>query len=203
MASGGGFNMKYPNNQKLLIGVILLLGISYGWFDMIYTPKAEEIKKQSEAREQVLQKLTQTQAKARQLPKLKQELRSLWEDYLRLSKLLPDDRDVPGFLSQTQRAASQSQVVVTELEPQGPTAQDFVIRNPYVFKMKATYRNVGDFLSFVANFPFLTGVDQVELLQNVPGPRDPTTLNAKFTVNSYTVDKSKSLGSIDIDALTK
>ena len=194
-------DLKNPNTQKIALGIIALLGLTYGWYAYIFSPNQDKIAEKQTTLEELETKVQQARMKAAGLAKLKEEAIQLWAQYKAIEPLLPNKHEVTAFLSEMQRAAYSSGVQVTALIPQKTEAVDFYVKNPYRVSILGNYHNFGRFLARVANFPFITSVSEVTLGLQKPTPQNPITVGGAMTISAYNVKAEEVLQEPNFDTI--
>ena len=206
-------DFKDPKVQKIALTVLSLVIVGYFWNARVYGPKAAEIEQKTQEREGLVTKLKNVEMKARSLEELKLEYGNLLKRYHDIEALLPEVKQLPSFLVQLHTASSLSGCKITIVDSQKVTTESFYNRVTTHIELTGTYDDFGQFISYVANFPFITNVSDMriqsaELANNSGRPIDPKqtggeknqeTLVAKFSLSIYYVRPEGRLKELVID----
>jgi Tfp pilus assembly protein PilO len=151
--------------------------------------------------------------KAKSLDALKVEYGDLTGRYQQIESLLPEVKQVPSILVQLHTASSITGTRITKVHPLPVASQEFYEVASFEVEMVGTYHDFGRFVSYVANFPFIANVTDVQIAaENLPkgtsaGPEDKdvvevgrkkATMNAKFTLMTYYVKESERLAELSL-----
>ena len=146
--------------------------------------------------------------KAKSLEALKVEYGDLVNQYHDIEALLPEVKQIPSFLVQLHTASSLTGTRITAIEPQTIKSEDFYNVVSFNVEMEGTYHDFGSFIGYVANFPFITNVSDVEIdaLSISVGKAKKTdrnsgiyednkdkTIKAKFNLATYYVKEDERL----------
>ena len=176
--------------------------VGYFWFARVYSPKAEIITQRIQEREVMVTKLKSVEMKAKSLEELKSEYDDLLSKYHEIEALLPEVKQIPSFLVQLHTASSLTGCKITKLEPSDNPGETFYNIVKFNIELTGTYHDFGGFISYIANFPFITNVSDMRIKSlsvantganshnNDKRARDLSkkeTLVAKFTLSTYYV----------------
>jgi Tfp pilus assembly protein PilO len=185
------FDLKDPKTQKLVLGVmVLLLGV-YFWYARVFSPNAARIAAKVAEHERILSDLRSVEMKAKSFDALKEEYESLYQQYLQISSLLPDQRQLEDFLLQLHQTAVTTDVEVTSITPQVPVATGFYMTNGFQMEVAGTYHALGRFCASVSNFPFIANIRNVQMAAvplNVGDEQKESkrkTITATFEIETY------------------
>src|SRR5512134_945218 len=99
------FDLKDPRNQKIVLAVLALaLGV-YFWYGRVYSPNVARIEAKSAEHERILTDLRNVELKAQSFDALKSEYEVLYQQYVQISSLLPDKRQLEDFLLELHQSA--------------------------------------------------------------------------------------------------
>lgn len=184
-------DLKDPKNQKLvLVAMVLLLG-GYFWYARMYSPKSEQIQAKISEHERILGDLRSVEMKAKSFDALKEEYEILYSQYVNISSLLPDQRQLADFLLQLHQSALTTEIEVAAVTPQIPIATGFYMTNGFQMEVAGTYHTLGRFFASVANYPFIANIHNVQIASVPLGPNETgkgkkaRTLTATFEITTY------------------
>ena len=191
-------NLKDPKVQKIMLGVMSILILSYVYFGTNFLPFNYPVRQTKlEALEKENAKLNAELEKARKmvgnLARLEAEYERLHDQWLSAQELLPEAKEMPELLRQVTSAGNKSGVQFALFEPQPPAPREFFAEHPVKIKVRGSYHQVGIFLSRLANMQRIVNVSKLELVSPVAkarkGGRTGTkrTVQAEFTLSAYTL----------------
>ncbi len=190
-------DFKDPKIQKLALIALSLVVIGYFWNARVYAPKAAIIESKNVERERLVTKLKNVEIKARSLEDLKKEYGDLLQRYHEIEALLPEVKQIPSFLVQLHTASSLSGSKITIIDSQKVETESFYDRVSFNLELTGSYHNFGQFISYIANFPFITNVSEMDIKSpllgshsapSAPGSNDnekQETIVAKFKLSIY------------------
>ena len=199
------FDLKDTKNQIIvLVGLVLVLGV-YFWYSLVFSPNTLMVETRVAEHERILRDLSSVEMKAKSFDALKLEYESLYRQYLKISSLLPDERQLEGFLLQLHQTAVTTDIQVTALTPTAPVATGFYMTNAFQMEVTGTYHSMGRFFARVANFPFIANVRNVKM-EGVPisGNADidqsgrPRTLTATFEIDTYFASEANAIQPLNL-----
>jgi len=202
-------NMKDPKVQKIMMGAMAVVILSYVYFATSFLPFSYPVRKAKiEALEKEYSKLSAELEKARRtvgnLARLEVEYERLHEQWLNAQELLPEEKEMPELLRQVTTAGMKAGVEFALFEPQPPMPLDFYAEHPVRCKVRGGYHQVGIFLSRLANMSRIVNVGKLDLKQSgdrsAKGSKRQTkkmsTVEAEFTLSAYTL-----IGGVDNEAV--
>jgi len=161
-------NLKDPKVQKILIGVLGILAVSYVYFGTTLLPITYPVRKAKiQAMEQEYNKLSTELEKARKvvadMARLEAEYERLHEQWLLAQELLPEEEEMPDLLRQVTTAGNKAGVTFALFEPQPVTQREFHAEHPVKVKVRGGYHQVGIFLSRLANLDRIVNVANLQI----------------------------------------
>ncbi len=198
-------DLKDPKTQKILLGVIALFIVGYFWYTRLYVNYDSQIANKSQEFESITTNLRNVEMKAKSLDALKLEYSDLIDRYHEIEALLPEVKQIPSLLVQLHTASSITGTRITKLNPRPIESQQFYNIASFEIEMTGTYHDFGKFVSYVANFPFIANLTNMELVsqklaisendsQNDKSNHE--TLTAKFVLSTYFVKEDERLSEL-------
>jgi Tfp pilus assembly protein PilO len=184
-------DLKDPKNQKLVLAALVLCLGTYFWYARMFSPQADQIQTRMAEHERILGDLRAVEMKAKSFDALKEEYETLYSQYVNISSLLPDKRQLEDFLLQLHQTALTTEIEVTAVTPQVPVATGFYMTNGFQMEVTGTYHTLGRFFASVANFPFIANVRNVQIASVPMGAGDTgkgkksRSLTATFEISTY------------------
>lgn len=206
-------DLKDSKTQKIVIAVLAFFIVVYFWYSRLFSSYNSQINNSRQEFETITTDLRNVEMKAKSLDALKVEYADLTSRYGQIESLLPEVKQVPSILVQLHTASSITGTRITKIHPLPVESQEFYEVASFEVEMVGTYHDFGRFVSYVANFPFIANVTDVQIAaENLPkGPsvgteekdvvevgRKKATMNAKFTLMTYYVKESERLAELSL-----
>lgn len=197
--------------QKIVIAVLAFFIVGYFWYSRLYSRYDSQISMKSQEFETITTNLRNVEMKAKSLDALKMEYSDLMSRYYEIEALLPEVKQVPSILVQLHTAASLTGTRITKVVPKEIVPEAFYNVAGFQVELVGTYHDYGKFISYVANFPFIANISEVEIktpednsgrsartLKNENKPtqvvgKKKETMVAKFTLSTYFVKDEERL----------
>jgi len=192
-------NLKDPKVQKIMLGVMSVVILSYVYFGTSFLPFNYPVRKAKiEALEKEYAKLNAELEKARKmvgnLARLEAEYERLHDQWLSAQELLPEAKEMPELLRQVTTAGNKAGVQFALFEPQPPAPKEFFSEHPVKIRVRGNYHQVGIFLSRLANLQRIVNVSRLEMISPVGAKGSKgvkvgskRTVQAEFTLSAYTL----------------
>jgi type IV pilus assembly protein PilO len=195
-------NLKDPKVQKIMLGVMSTVILSYLYFGTSFLPINYPVRKAKiEALKKEHTKLSAELEKARKmvgnLARLEAEYERLHDQWLSAQELLPEEKEMPDLLRRVTTAGNKAGVKFALFEPQAPMSMEFYTEHPVSVTIRGGYHQVGIFFSQLANMPRIVNISRLELNTNEDKKKDKKggttsgmklhTVEADFTLSAYTL----------------
>lgn len=207
-------DLKDSKTQKIALGVLAFFIVIYFWYSRMYTVHDTQLSLKQQEFETITTDLRNVEMKAKSLDALKIEYTQLVDRYHEIEELLPEVKQIPSFLVQLHTASSLTGTRITKLSPRTPESVDFYNVVSFEVEMTGTYHDFGSFISYVANFPFITNVSDVTVeattlaISKEAAEKDkesrlneiskPETIKATFVLSTYYVKENERLKEIEL-----
>ena len=161
-------NLKDPKVQKIMLGVMSMLILSYVYFGTSFLPFNYPVRRAKiKALEKEYTKLSAELEKARRmvgdLAKIEAEYQRLHEQWLNAQELLPAEKEMPDLLRQVTTAGLKSGVQFALFEPKPGQPRDFYTQHPVKLVVRGGYHQIGVFFSRLANMNRIVNITRLEL----------------------------------------
>ncbi|MBU0983936.1 MAG: type 4a pilus biogenesis protein PilO [candidate division Zixibacteria bacterium] len=203
-------DLRDTKTQRIVIAALAFFIVAYFWYSRVYTPYDNEISRKSQEFETITTNLRNVEMKAKSLDALRLEYADLISRYHEIEALLPEVKQVPSILVQLHTASSLTGTRITKVEPQPIGSHGFYNTASFKIEMEGTYHDYGKFVSYVANFPFIANISNVELdADKVAVEKDKSrlqgskneqlvehkkeTITARFLLSTYYVKEEERL----------
>lgn len=203
-------DFKDAKTQKIALGVMAFFVVVYFWHSRLYSNYDEQLAARTQEFERITTELRNVEMKAKSLEALKLEYVDLLDRYNEIEELLPEVKQIPSFLVQLHTASSLTGTKITGIQPLNIATDDFYNVASFEISMTGAYHDLGSFISYVANFPFIANVDNLELTalnvaiskpaasDNASERKKIETVSAVFTLSTYFVKEAERLKEITI-----
>ncbi len=203
-------DFKDAKTQKIALGVMAFFVVIYFWHSRLYSNYDEQLAARTQEFERITTELRNVEMKAKSLEALKLEYVDLLDRYNEIEALLPEVKQIPSFLVQLHTASSLTGTKITGIQPLDVETDDFYNVASFEISLTGAYHDLGSFISYVANFPFIANVDNLELTalnvaisqpaadNNASERKKNETVSAVFTLSTYFVKEAERLKEITI-----
>jgi len=203
-------DLKDSNTQKILLGALAFFIVVYFWYSRVYSKYDHMIDQKSQEFERITTDLRNVEMKAKSLDALKIEYTDLVDRYHQIEALLPEVKQIPSFLVQLHTASSLTGTKITGIQPLPTASEQFYNIASFEISMTGSYHDLGKFTSYVANFPFITNVSDMQIsavdVAISSAPDEATmgevvkreTVAAVFTLSTYYVKEEERLKEVTI-----
>jgi type IV pilus assembly protein PilO len=200
-------DFKDAKTQKIMLGVLAFFIVVYFWYTRLYSVYDDQISLKSREFETITTNLRNVEMKAKSLDALQIEYAELRDRYREIEELLPEVKQIPSLLVQLHTASSITGTRITRIQPLPIKSEGFYNIASFEIEMTGTYHDFGKFISYIANFPFIANVSDMELTatniaistsgleddQQPPDLSKKETLKAVFTLSTYFVKEEERL----------
>jgi type IV pilus assembly protein PilO len=179
-------NLRSPTTQKWIIAVTLLFGMFYGYYNFVFQPRNELLKKFAVDAKHEADLLERGK-------RIAANYQAVHDDYGRLMKswemahdLLPTQKEMEGLLKTITMEGQERDISFLLFKPLDPVEKPYYWENPIEIKTLSTYHKLGDFLSAVASMDRIVNVSKLKLgAAKAAKGRNPLTVEAEFVATIY------------------
>ena len=203
-------DFKDPKVQKIFIGVVAFLIVAYFWYARVFTSYNQKLTQMTQEYSRMITDLKNVEMKSKSLDALKLEYEELLSRYHEIEQLLPEVRQIPSFLVQLHTASSLTGTKITKIEPREITPESFYNVASFRVTMYGSYHDFGKFVGYIANFPFIANISNMEILTTKVAETSATevegtgssgthaTMVATFDLATYFVKEDERLKELTI-----
>ncbi|HEX2093212.1 MAG TPA: type 4a pilus biogenesis protein PilO [Longimicrobiaceae bacterium] len=183
--------------RKLLMYTMVVLGLSYLFYDYIYTPKATELTELRTRLEQVEDQNRTARALASGAGTGEVESRlTLYREQLQaVEGLIPSSEELPDLLDAISAEAQRTGVEVILIQPVGATEETYYTRREYDVAVLGGYHAIGEFLTRIASLPRIVTPTNLTLAPVRAAGPDPAEqsgrLEARFSIETYVLSSTE------------
>ncbi|MBA2244507.1 MAG: type 4a pilus biogenesis protein PilO [Gemmatimonadetes bacterium] len=174
--------------QKVLLGALLIVLVSYGVYTYLYTPRTQELT----ALQSRLETLQLQNRAARALTtgagtaEIERDLALYRDQLVTVEALIPSSEEVPDLLDAISAEAQRIGVELSLIRPVGATAEEYYTRRTYDLAVLGSYHQVGEFLTRIASLPRIVTPTNLRLTPRQDATRaGEPRLEATFTIETY------------------
>ena len=165
MATGSFFEkvekIKMPIRVLILVGTIILLAGLFAY--LIYLPKTEEIKQNTEKIAGLTQKLNTAKRRARKLKQFEAEMAQVDTQFKEALKLLPNKKEIPKLLRNITQLGTDSRLQFHLFSPQKERGKDFYMEIPVSIQVSGNYHDVAVFFDRVGGMERIVNILNVSM----------------------------------------
>lgn len=199
-------DFKDAKIQKIALAAMAFFIVVYFWHSRLYTSYDSQISLKSQEFETITTNLRNVEMKAKSLDALQVEYVDLVERYHEIESLLPEVKQIPSLLVQLHTASSLTGTKITRIQPLPLKSKEFYNVASFEIEMTGTYHDFGRFIGYVANYPFIANISDMELtslnvaigkpaVENVglEEVKRKETMSAVFILSTYFVREDERL----------
>lgn len=199
-------DFKDAKVQKIALAALAFFIVVYFWHSRLYTSYDSQISLKSQEFETITTNLRNVEMKAKSLDALQVEYVDLVERYHEIEALLPEVKQIPSLLVQLHTASSLTGTKITRIQPLPLKSEEFYNVASFEIEMTGTYHDFGRFIGYVANYPFIANISNMELtslnvaigkpaVENVglEEVKRKETMSAVFILSTYFVREDERL----------
>jgi type IV pilus assembly protein PilO len=175
---------RLPRSQRLLVyglGYLLLL---VALFFALVGPAMEDISSATSKRQALQTKRDEVKARAENRGLFESELEQLEADLKQALKELPDDREIPGLLSEIDALARKSGLEVRKFQPLPEATREYYAEVPVQIVMAGSFHEIAIFFDRVGKMSRIVSVSDIVLKSPVETGSE-TTLTVEGKVVTY------------------
>lgn len=175
-----------PRRQKLALGVILgaLAAVVY-WQLLLSSAWTARSQAQAELF-RLGAEAERTRQIAGQRASLEQEVQHLEAQLQRTVRQLPTEKEIPSLLKRVAGLGHEADLEVALFKPGTPVIKEFYTEVPVQLRVTGTYHDLGLLFERLGGLERIVNVADLTIRQAAKGPRAADTIQAEFSVVTYT-----------------
>jgi len=183
----------------MLLAVLLVFLAIYFWYARIYSVNNQRINQKQAEYEMLLTNLKNVEMKAKSFHNLKAEYETLLRRYKQVELLLPEEKQIPLYLTQLQAASQGSDAKIIQVLPKGIMPISFYNAANFNLEFKGNYNDIGTFFAGIANFPFLSNVTEVNFkgLPKDEAKKEKKTMTVSCQLTTYFIKEEEKLQKVE------
>lgn len=145
----------------IFLGTIVVIIAVYVWF--MYLPQNQQIEDLKKKQESLSSQVSIAKTKVAKLNSIKKELESRQEEFMVVTKALPDTKEIPELLSSLSASANESGLVLESIVPGGEKPIDFYAEIPISIKISGGFHETALFFDKVSKFSRIVDFQNAKL----------------------------------------
>lgn len=154
---------RLPRSQRLLLAGMIYLLIIVAFYFSLVSPTIADIDSAQARRTDLTQQRDKVQARAANREQFEQELEELAAQLKQALKELPNDREIPGLLSEIDSLARKSGLEVRKFQPLPEIVHDFYAEVPVQMVMDGGFHEFGIFFDRVSKMSRIVSVSDIKM----------------------------------------
>ncbi|MSQ02793.1 MAG: hypothetical protein EXR71_13035 [Myxococcales bacterium] len=175
---------KLPRSQRVIVYGLGYLALVIALFFALIGPTLESINTGTRTREELTKKRDEVRARAENKGQFEAQLEQLQADLKQALKELPNDREIPGLLSEIDALARKSGLEVRKFQPLPEAKHEYYADVPVQVAMEGSYHEVAIFFDRVGKMGRIVSVEDIEM-SNPKEAGTETSLTIEGKVVTY------------------
>ncbi|MEN9785948.1 MAG: type pilus biosis protein PilO [Pseudomonadota bacterium] len=171
-----------PRSQRLLVALLAyVLIVLVAWFALL-SPVIDETDAAVNERTTLQGERSSIKERAESLPEVQAELERMKGDLVQALTELPNDREIPGLLSEIDGLAKRSGLDVKRFQPLPESFDEYYAEVPVQIVMAGSYHEVAIFFDRVRRMNRIVSIEDIEITDPVlTGTETKLTVSGKVT----------------------
>lgn len=148
---------------KILLTVLVFVLPAVIFYFVFLSPNLEQINRLQNKQQQLNSQLRKVQNKARNLPKLEEELAQVKNEFEEKSLLLPKEKEIPQLLRDISSLGRHAGLDFIQFKPMPSVPKDFYAEIPVSINVRGPYHNVGAFFDRVSKLERIVSVSNAKM----------------------------------------
>ena len=167
-----------------VIGLVLAAGIYLLGNSLLLKPREQRISRLESQRANLQAKIQEGRAAKQQLPRFREEVRTLELELDRLLRILPARRNTPELLRRVRSLAEQGDFSLLRFAPGRFIEKDFYSEWPIAINLRGTYHNLALFFDEIGRFSRIINIEGLRIDANRRGVARHT-IAATFSAKTF------------------
>ncbi len=181
---------RLPRSQRWLVAglsyMLILVGV---WFSLI-SPTRDQIEGANGQKRDLTGKRDAVRARASNRPAFEARLEDLAAKLKQALKELPNDREIPGLLSEIDGLARKSGLDVRKFQPLPEVVHEYYAEVPVQIVMDGGYHEVGIFFDRVSKMSRIVSVSDIDMgTPNLSGEEVSLTVSGRVITYRFLSDE--------------
>jgi len=154
---------EIPKSRRFALYAIIPILVVVLFWNLFYSPTKAEVNRLKNNLKQEKRKLEKLKLAQKRLNKLNKEIKEIRQKFLRLSQLLPEEKEIPDVLSDVNALGNDTHLDFLLFEPQKEVAKNFYAEVPIRLLVEGEYLSVKSFLERISQLPRVVNVSKLNL----------------------------------------
>lgn len=187
--------LKLPPSKRavlLIIIVVLIVGLYINFF---YIPQREELQGLKSELSKLVKEMNESKAITRDLPKFREQINKLNEEFTNALTQLPNEKEIPEILKNISILGKQSNLEFTLFKPKPEEPQEFYAKVPIELTLLGRYHDTLVFFDKVSKLPRIINVININMarVKDIKGmEQSEIFVRTSCLVNTYRFIEKKS-----------
>jgi len=155
--------LERPTSHKVAFWVFSFVFFGYLFWQYFYSANAAELTELRERRDSLESQIVHERRLARNLEKIRAEVKELDVKLKFAMQELPDRQEIPDILSSVSDLATASGLDVDLFKTRPEILREFYAEVPVTISVEGTYHNVATFFDEVGHLPRIININQVAI----------------------------------------
>jgi type IV pilus assembly protein PilO len=181
---------KLPRSQRVLVAVLMYVLIGAVGFFGLVNPVLSDIDAAESAHAELVRTRDEVKARAMMRAEMEEELGRLTEALKVALTELPNDREIPGLLSEIDGLARRSGLEVRRFQPQPEAMSEFYAEVPVQIVMDGSFHEVAIFFDRVRKMNRIVAMQDI-VLENpvISGTETNLTISGRAVTFRFLTDE--------------
>ena len=189
---------RLPRSQRLVVYSLGYLLLLMALFFTFLGPAMEDISSATSKRGRLTTQRDEVKTRAENRSLFESELEQLEADLKQALKELPDDREIPGLLSEIDALARKSGLEVRKFQPLAEAAREYYADVPVQIIMAGSFHEIAIFFDRVGKMSRIVSVADVAMTSPVEtGAETTLTVEGKVVTYRFLTDEEIKKNSAD------
>jgi len=168
--------------HRIIIFAATILCITVAFYFLLYSPKAERIKKLEKEITSLNKKIRVARAMAKRLPEFEAKARKIDKQFKQALKLLPNKKEIPSLLKRINHLGKDSGLVFRLFRPTRERPRGFYNEILIKIEVEGRFHEIMEFIYKITTMQRIVNVFNISMR---PVKRFSTNLKATFTAITY------------------
>ena len=181
---------RLPRSQRIALYGVGYLVLAVLLFFTLIGPTMDSISTATAKRRELTQRRDEVRARAENRAQFEADLEQLTADLKQALKELPNEREIPGLLSEIDALARKSGLEVRKFQPLPETVREYYADVPVQIIMEGGFHEVAIFFDRVGKMSRIVSVEDIAMKDPVEGVSEVNlTVEGKVVTYRFLTDK--------------
>ena len=176
---------KVPIAQKIVVLVVLVVGLGFGYWQLFYSEIEDEFKRVDVEAKRLTEERSSYEKRKNEFLAFRQEVQKLREEQKELLKVLPKTSEIPSFLEGIHTQGMLAGLEIQSFRRLDEQPADVYVRIPVAIEAKGNYHQLTKFARSVGELKRIVNIENVELVTPSKNDGGLMQLVANFQASTY------------------